>query len=148
MEASDNFADNSSGVISDKQANLEWLPKDSYGDLGKWVNFQEAVSYRGTMISVYAGGHNDWRLPTREEALGLFNEELNQLDWEGEPVHIHSLFVAKCARLIWTSEENNENQALVVNLHDGSTEFVDKENMDKENKDPIAARLVRAASSK
>ena len=61
---------------------------------------------------------------------------------------IHSLFVAKCARLIWTSEENDENQALVVNLHDGSTEFVDKENMDKENKDPIAVRLVRAASSK
>ena len=148
MEAFDNFADNPNGVISDKQANLEWLPKDSYGDLGKWINFREAMSYRGTMISVYAGGHNDWRLPTREEALGLFNEELNQLDWEGKPVHIHSLFVAKCARLIWTSEENDENQALVVNLHDGSTEFVDKENMDKENKDPIAVRLVRAASSK
>ena len=148
MEAFDNFADNASGVISDKQANLEWLPKDSYGDLGKWINFREAMSYRGTMISVYAGGHNDWRLPTREEALGLFNEELNQLDWEGKPVHIHSLFVAKCARHIWTSEENDENQALVVNLHDGSTEFVDKENMDKENKDPIAVRLVRAASSK
>ncbi len=143
MEASDNFADNSSGVISDKQANLEWLPKDSYGDLGKWVNFQEAVSYRGTMISVYAGGHNDWRLPTQEEALGLFNENLNQLDWEGEQVHIHPLFVTKCARLIWTSEKNDENQALVVNLQDGSTEFTDKD-----SKDNIAVRLVRTVSSK
>jgi len=143
MEAFDNFVDNSSGVISDKQANLEWLPKDSYGDLGKWVNFQEAMSYRGTMISVYAGGHNDWRLPTQEEALGLFNEDLNQLDWEGEPIHIHSIFVAKCARHIWTSEENDENQALVINLHDGSTEFTDKE-----TRDHIAARLVRTVSSK
>jgi len=148
MEAFDNFVDNPNGVITDKKNNLEWLPKDSYGDLGKWVNFREALSYRTTMISVYAGGFNDWRLPTREEALGLFNEELNQLDWEGEPVHIHSLFVPKCARYIWTSEENNENQALAVNLQDGSTEFMDKENLDKENKDKIAARLVRAASSK
>jgi hypothetical protein len=127
---------------------LEWLPKDSYGELGKWVNFREALSYRSTMIGVYAGGFNDWRLPTREEALGLFDEELNQLDWEGEPVHIHSLFVPKCARYIWTSEENNEDQALTVNLQDGSTEFVDKENLDKENKDKIAARLVRTVSLK
>ena len=141
MEAFDNFSDNSNGVISDKQANLKWLNKDSYGDLGKWVNFREAASYRGTMISVYAGGYNDWRLPTREEALGLFNEELNQLDWEGEPIHIHSLFVAKCGRHIWTSEENDENQAFVVNLQDGSTEFTDKE-----SRDNIAARLVRTAS--
>jgi hypothetical protein len=143
MEAFDNFTDNPNGVISDKQANVEWLPKDSYGDLGKWINFREAVSYRGTMISVYAGGHNDWRLPTQAEALGLFNEELSQLDWEGETVHVHSLFVAKCGRYIWTSEENDENQALVVNFQDGSTEF-----MDKESRDNIAARLVRAASPK
>ncbi len=143
MDAFDNFTDNPSGVISDKQMNLEWLPKDSYGDLGRWVSFQEALSYRGTMIGVYAGGYNDWRLPTREEALGLFHEELNQLDWEGEHVHIHPLFVSKCARYIWTSEENDENQALVVNLQDGSTEF-----MDKESRDNIAVRLVRTVSSK
>ena len=143
MEAIDNFADNPNGVITDKERNLEWLPKDSYGDLGKWVNFQEAESYRVTMIGVYAGGHNDWRLPTQDEALGLFNEDLKQLDWEGEEIHIHSLFVAKCARQIWTSEENGENQALVVNFQDGSSEFVDKE-----NRDHIAVRLVRTVSSK
>ena len=138
MEAFDNFSDNPSGVITDKQLNLGWLPKDSYGDLGRWVNFQEALSYRNTMIQVYAGGFNDWRLPTQEEALGLYHEELNQLDWEGERAHIHPLFVTQCARYIWTSEENDENQAVVVNFQDGSTEF-----MDKENRDKIAARLVR-----
>ena len=143
MEEFDNFADNPNGVISDKQANLEWLPKDSYGDLGKWVNFQEALSYRGTMISVYAGGHNDWRLPTQDEALGLYHGDLNQLDWEGEHIHIHHLFVAKCGRHIWTSDENDENQAVVVNLQDGSTE-----SMDKESSDNLAVRLVRTVSSK
>ncbi|MEE8205769.1 MAG: hypothetical protein V3T82_02390, partial [Nitrospinaceae bacterium] len=66
-----------------------------------------------------------------------------QLDWEGEHVHIHPLFVAKCARHIWTSGKNDENQALVVNLQDGSTEF-----MDKESRDNIAVRLVRTVSSK
>jgi uncharacterized protein DUF1566 len=143
MEAFDNFADNPNGVISDKKSNVEWLPKDSYGDLGKWVNFKDAMSYRSTMISVYAGGFNDWRLPNREEAMGLYNEELKQQDWEGETVHIHSLFVPKCGRYIWTSEENDENQSLVINLQDGSTEFTDKE-----TRDNLAVRLVRASSSK
>ncbi len=140
MEAHEIFSDNPNGVISDKKMNLEWLPKDSYGDLGRWLNYQEAVSYRNTMIQVYAGGHNDWRLPTRKEAVGLFYEDLHQLDWEGEHVHIHPLFVTKCGRHIWTSEENDENQAVVVNLQDGSTEF-----MDKDNRDKIAARMVRSA---
>lgn len=138
MEAFDNFSDNPNGVITDKQLNLGWLPKDSYGDLGRWVTFQEALSYRNTMSQVYAGGFSDWRLPTREEALGLYHEDLNQLDWEGEHVHIHPLFVTKCARYMWTSEENDENQAVVVDLQEGSTEF-----MDKENRDKVAARLVR-----
>ncbi len=139
MESFDAFSDTSSGVISDKKMNLEWLPKDSYGDLGRWLNYQEALNYRNTMIQVYAGGHNDWRLPTREEALGLFHEDLNQLDWEGEHVHIHPLFVTKCARHIWTSEENEENKAVVVNLQDGSTEFTDKDTREK-----IAVRMVRS----
>ena len=142
MESYDIFSDNPNGVISDKKMNLEWLPKDSYGDLGRWLNYQEALNYRLTMIQVYAGGHNDWRLPTREEALGLYCKDLNQLDWEGEHVHIHPLFVTKCARHIWTSEENDENQAVVVNLQDGSTEF-----MDKDDRDKIAARLVRSVST-
>ena len=138
MEPFESFSDNPNGVITDKQQNLGWLPKDSYGDLGRWINFKEALSYRNTMVQVYAGGFNDWRLPTREEALSLYHEELNQLDWEGSHVHIHPLFVTKCARLIWTSEENEKNEALVVNLQDGSTEF-----MDKDNRDKIAVRLVR-----
>jgi len=138
MEAFDNFADNPNGVISDKERNLEWLPKDSYGDLGRWVDFQEAVSYQTTMVSVYAGGYNDWRLPTSGEALGLFHEELNQLDWEGEHVHIHPVFVSKCSRYIWTSDENDEGQVQVVNLQDGSTEY-----RDKTERDQLAARLVR-----
>lgn len=138
MDAFDNFKDNPNGVITDKNRGLEWLPKDSYGDLGRWVNYQEALSYLYTMIGVYAGGHNDWRLPTKDEALSLYHEDLNQLDWEGERIHIHSVFVTKCSFYIWTREENEEGQALVVNLRDGSTEF-----MDQGSREHLAARLVR-----
>ena len=42
MSASDLYHDNPNGVITDKKMSLEWLPKDAYGDLGKWTTFQEA----------------------------------------------------------------------------------------------------------
>ncbi|NIQ00248.1 MAG: DUF1566 domain-containing protein, partial [Nitrospinaceae bacterium] len=130
--------DNPNGVITDHQMKREWLPKDSYGDLGRWVNFQEALSYLNTMVGVYAGGHQDWRLPTQEEALGLFNEDFKQLDWEEQLIHIHPVFVPKCGRFIWTSEENDQGQVLAVNLQDGTTEFYDKTHKDK-----MAVRLIR-----
>ncbi len=53
-------------------------------------------------------------------------------------IHLHSMFADKCGRQIWTSEENEEGQVLVVNLQDGSADFVDKETRDNQS-----ARLVR-----
>lgn len=138
MSEQDRFQDTSSGVIRDTQFHLEWLPKDSYGDLGKWVNWREAAAYAALMNQVYAGGNSDWRFPTREEVLHLYNEELNQKDWEDIPVHIHPLFVVGCANLLWTSEKNEAGQALRIDLRDGELEF-----LDLQEREPLAIRLVR-----
>lgn len=123
----ENFQDNPNGVITDSKTSLFWLPKDAYGDLGKWVNWNEAKQYTVTMSHVYAGGFNDWRLPTREEALSLFVPDATCLDHAGEVVHIPPVFVAKCGQYIWTSEENEAGQALRINLREGTEEFVDKD---------------------
>ncbi|MGP0629677.1 DUF1566 domain-containing protein [Nitrospina sp. 32_T5] len=143
MDAKDLYEDTPRGVIVDKKMNLEWLPKDARGDLGKWVTWDEANYYIQTMRNVYAGGHADWRLPTKEEALSLYNEDLTLVDWEGEAIHIHPAFVPKCGRVIWTSEVNDEGQACAVNLQDGTAEFVDKL-----NRDEYTTRLVRSSNSK
>ncbi len=141
MSGLDLFHDNSNGVITDKKMGREWLPKDAYGDLGKWINFKEAQSYVQTMKGIYAGGFGDWRLPTAEEAQSLYNEDLVQLDWEGLDVHIHPLFVTKCSRYIWTSEENDKGEARHVDMQNGSAEFIDKETREHQS-----VRLVRDPS--
>lgn len=143
MDAKDMYEDTPHGVIADRKMNLEWLPKDAWGDLGKWLTWDEANYYIQTMRNVYAGGHADWRLPTKEEALSLFNEELSQKDWQGEEVHIHSAFVPKCGTMIWTSEVNDAEQAVAVNLKDGTAEFADKM-----NRDHYTTRLVRTPNSR
>ncbi len=138
MSAEDRFHDNPNGVITDTQNRKEWLPKDSYQDVGKWQSWQEAESYIKLMRSVYAGGQNDWRLPTEEEALSLYDEELQSLDWEGKEIHIHNVFVPRSSRYLWTSTVSDEDKVLRVNLSDGSTEYVDKTTQEL-----MGARLVR-----
>ena len=140
MSAKDRFQDNSSGIISDSQNNKQWLPKDSWQDLGVWRNWGEATEYARLMNQVYAGGHSDWHLPSREEALSLYNKEFSSKDWEEQEIHIHTVFVPMGSFKIWTSEVNDNGEVLVVCLRDGSTEFVDKGAQEH-----LAARLVRDA---
>ncbi|KMP10783.1 hypothetical protein UR09_05215 [Candidatus Nitromaritima sp. SCGC AAA799-A02] len=119
------FQDTASGAIRDTQNDTEWLPKDSYGDLGKWVTLQEALNYAQLMNQVYAGGHSDWRLPNREEALQLFDESLVQKDWEGNDIHIAPIFLTGCSNYMWISEKNDEGQALRIDLRNADLEFTD-----------------------
>ena len=143
MEPSERFHDNPNGIITDKKLNLSWLPKDSKLDLGKWCNWDEAMGYARTMNSCYPGGFADFRLPTKEEGLSLFDKELANLDFEGETVHIHPVFVAKGVFYIWTSDVNEEGKAFRVNLRDGTADYVNKA-----SKDFHGTKLVRSLESK
>ena len=138
MSVTERFQDNPSGAITDTQHQKQWLPKDSWQDLGKWSTFKDARAYVLLMNQVYAGGFSDWRLPTLEDVEQLYDPERIQKDWEGKEVHIHNLFVTKCAAFLWTSDENDQGQARRVNLRDGSSEFVDKTEQEH-----MATRLVR-----
>ena len=97
MSTQDRFQDTARGVIMDIQSDCEWLPKDSYGDLGKWVTLQEGINYAQLMNQVYAGGQSDWRLPNKEEVLQLYDEALRQKDWEGNDIHIAPVFWRNCS---------------------------------------------------
>lgn len=134
----DRFHDNPNGVITDTKNQIGWLPKDSYLDLGCWRTWQAANAYALLMKQVYAGGYSDWRLPTKEEALSLFDPQTKLLDWDGEEIHIPTVFVSKCGNNIWTSDVNEDDQVLSVNLRDGSTTYIAKTNEEFQS-----TRLVR-----
>ncbi len=138
----DRFRENPDGILTDNENQIEWLPKDSYLDLGSWRNWQAANAYKMLMNSVYAGGHSNWRLPTEAEALGLYDPEMKLMDHKGKDVHIHPSFAPGCGYKIWTSEVNEADEVLTVNLRNGKTEYVSK---DKEEFQ--SARLVRSISS-
>ena len=142
MSQQNRFQDNSSGIITDTKYKKYWLPKDSWGDLGQWRNFDAVRRYVQTMNQVYAGGVSDWRLPTREEAENLYEPELSQKDWDDEVVHIDPLFVTRCAHFMWTSETNDKQEVCRINLRNGEVEWVDRNTRDHQS-----ARLVRDIKS-
>ena len=137
MADSDRFQDNASGVITDNKYKKYWLPKDSWGDLGQWRNYNEAIAYVRLMNQVYAGGYSDWRLPTKAEAEGLFELDYDQIDWEEEIIHISTLFVSKCSNYIWTSDMDENKNVCRINLRNKELEYVDPNTREHQ-----AARLV------
>ena len=138
MADSDRFQDNASGVITDNKCKKYWLPKDSWGDLGQWRNYNEAIAYVRLMNQVYAGGYSDWRLPTKAEAEGLFELDYDQIDWEEEIIHISTLFVSKCSNYIWTSDMDENKNVCRINLRNKESEYIDPNTQEHQ-----AARLVR-----
>ena len=138
MTNQERFQDTARGVIMNTQNNSEWLPKDSYGDLGKWVTFQEGINYSQLMNQVYAGGQSDWRLPNREEVLQLYDKTLIQKDWEGNDIHIAPVFLASCSHYLWCNETNNDGHSMRIDLRNGDIEFINPG-----EREHHAARLIR-----
>ncbi len=65
------FKDNGNGTISDSDSDLQWAKKDSRQELGKWLNWDEANSYKDVCNEQKYLGFDDWRLPTKSEIRGL-----------------------------------------------------------------------------
>ena len=138
MTEIDRFTDNSSGIITDNKYKKYWLPKDSWGDLAQWRNYDEALAYVRLMNQVYAGGFSDWRLPTSKEAEEFYDESFDHMDWEDEIIHICPLFVTKCSNYMWTSEKNENQEACRINLRNKELEYIDLKTREHQ-----ATRLVR-----
>ena len=138
MMSTGRFQDTARGIIEDTQNLTEWLPKDSYGDLGKWVNLQEGINYAQLMNQIYARGESDWRLPNKEEILSIYDHKLTQKDWEGNEIHIASVFLTGCSHYLWSSEKNKKGDSLRIDLRNGDLEFVKAEEREHQ-----AVRLIR-----
>ena len=132
------FKDTARGVIEDTEKDTEWLPKDSYGDLGKWVNLQEGINYAQLMNQIYAGGQSDWSLPSKEDLLDLYDENFVQKDWEGNDVHIAPSFLTNCSHYLWSTEKNTNGQCMRIDLRSGDLDFIDTE-----KREYLAVRLIR-----
>jgi len=97
--------DNGDGTISTPDYSLMWTRKDSYADLGKCLNWHEAVEY---VKNLQTGGYRDWRLPRLAE-LGVIydNTKENVMAWDRNPEYPLALdekFAAGAAYWYWSAD--------------------------------------------
>lgn len=74
------------------------------------MTFEEARQFVNNLNARGFAGHNDWRLPTLQEALSLVEARKNE-----SGVYIDPIFDNK-QRWIWTAEEESASRVWLVNF--------------------------------
>lgn len=115
--ADQRFLDFGDGTILDTRSNLMWMKRDYWQIEKKWVNFYTAKEFAQRMKNKKFAGYDDWRLPTPEEALQLYDRRKRNIDKDGDKVFIDRIFPKGCGWGTWTSAEKGA-QAIVISYKD------------------------------
>ena len=109
VPTSDNpkYKDNKNGTVTDVETGLIWVQIDSYETRKQWINWHKAQDYIKELNDSKFGGATTWRLPTRQELAGLFDENQSipwNYYWTKNELHIDPIF-GKSHCCYWSSEE-------------------------------------------
>lgn len=107
------YKDNKDGTVIDFRGHKIWIQKDSYQELKKWINWEEAQDYIRDLNRKKFAGSDQWRLPTKEELASLYDENKSvewNYYWTRNLVHIDPLF-GKSSCCYWSSQSHKEKFA-------------------------------------
>jgi len=95
------FVEKGRDVIFDSKTRLYWLKKDSWQDKGKFFNWHEAGEFADKKNLRKIGGFDDWRLPSADESLSLYDETCENPGKGGVPLHIDPVFPEGAFKSSW-----------------------------------------------
>lgn len=104
------YRDNRDGTVTDLKEKLMWKKRDSYQERKRWLNWEMAQDYLRDINEKRFGGYDDWKLPTREELAGLYEEDKAipwNYYWTVNEVHLDPIFgYTSCC--FWSSESHKK----------------------------------------
>jgi C1A family cysteine protease len=120
------FADNGDQTISDKLTGLVWT-KNAY-PAAKSISWQEALDYIKSLNSNNYLGHNDWRLPNRNELGSLANNSLLPPTQATTPNWLNKQGFINVQTDYWSSSSDisSPNSALMIDTFSGATYDLNK----------------------
>ena len=133
LELKKRFKDNGDGTISDLETKLMWKQTDSFQDTSKWVNWYKAQDYLLKLGVEKFAGHQDWRMPTLEEAESLYDEDHVIRDMDRMDIFISSTFSPGGGFTTWTSNEMPHATAAIFYYRYGHANSNHKEDITKDS---------------
>ena len=111
------FLRSADGTIYDSQTSLTWMANDSRINLEKEVTWDEAEKYAADMNEKKIGRHDDWRIPSSQEALTLFDKNRLNKDFKGGDIHLDSIFPPGAGNTTWTSETRGREAQIIFYIN-------------------------------
>jgi hypothetical protein len=71
-------------------------------------------------------GYSDWRLPTPEEALSIYDRRRRNIDKDGDKIYIDRAFPKGAGWSTWTNAEKSSKAVVVSFKDEGGKEYQDK----------------------
>ena len=111
------FLKNTDETIYDSQTSLTWMASDSRIHLKKDVSWDETETYTEDINGKSFGGHSDWRIPSAQEALSLFDKNKLNKDFKGGDIHLDSIFPPGAGNTTWTSETRGREAQIIFYIN-------------------------------
>lgn len=99
------LVDNGDGTLTTPKYNRMWTKADSYADLGRCLNYFQAVEY---VKSLKTGGFKDWQIPQMGELAMIYdNTKENVMGWDHGaeyPLALSEQFADGAAYWYWSAD--------------------------------------------
>jgi len=101
------FVEKGPHTVLDTKTGVFWMKKDSWQDKGKFFNWHESRDYAETKNLRKIGGFADWRLPSKDEALALFEPGKQLVGKGGIVLHLDPIFPEGAFKSCWLSGDTS-----------------------------------------
>lgn len=119
MNASPRFIDNNNGTITDQKTGLTWTKEDTWQREGRWVSWDEARDYIIDLCQIRFSGNQDWRFPTAEEVLDLYDPDAANVDKYDSAIYLDPIFPSGCLPTVWTDGQWIGSDGQIVDFRNG-----------------------------
>ena len=117
MQDKSRYIQETEATIYDSKTSLTWAAKDSRQDLERDLSWDEAQEYMNNKNEERLESHSDWRIPTIQEALTIYEQEKFNKDFKGGDIHIDTIFPPGPGNCTWTSSTRGHEAQIIFYLN-------------------------------
>ena len=111
------------------------------------VTWDEADEHVRHLRDIKFAGHNDWRLPSQEEAATLYGADLENKDKYGNRLYLDPVFPEGALPTIWIHEANTGEDGYILDLRNGEVRRLSKVRADAWRRAPYATTPIKNAQT-